>query len=1167
MPEIRRIDSELKYSLPPETPKGQKEAVNAGEKVITVEAGAGTGKTWVLSQRYLRLLIDNPEILPQDILTLTYTEAAAEEMKERIQSLIVKELARFDDEERKREIEDGLSDLWISTIHSFSSRLIRESGLQLDIDPSASVISEKQKQDFWEDIKNAAEFAALRNLADAYGDKRLKDIASELDSSEYFSAAVSKWKSSSLSAFAERVSELHSSSGSDWEKMLKWAEDDTLIDATRPIIEEILYEEWRDVWDIWKDITLPRATNPDGPGGRLNKLLDWRDEHNPDDKETLKKFYDGAVLDKNIRANRFDPFKTLRDEYLKMPLGEWRDKRPLLIQEITPVYENDFSEQEMKMRKVLMKFCALSWGMWSMMKQKIGLLSFSDMISHAKSIIESRSVNREFKHILVDEFQDTDPLQFEMIESISKHSQDTGLFAVGDPKQSIYKFRHAEPSLFVDMISNADRKVNLDTSFRTRESLLNRINNLFASVWPHGIGSSEVMQQLTFKPLRPAENKPERYSGTMPEFRIILSRHDGKKAENAREKLADVLAREIARYVHEGFTIWDKEEKVIRPVKFSDFAILSRSRSCFDVLEDALSRYGIKSVQDKSDDFFGRGEINDIVCMLRAAADMNDSFALTGWLMSPFSYVKEEDAVKSFLELLGTNKEQRPSDILKVKLPDAYSRLQRLSLIGELEGPAGLLYLYDRNRKWLSCYAPNDRLRVLRNFRHAISLASEFQRSGTSGLIACGEWLTRAVRNELSVEEPAWHDKDENAVRLGAVHSAKGLEYPVTVIFEHRTGKNSDRDSLRPSKNLGLVFGDMPDEITKGKEIKSQGITWEKLLSEQGDSEEETRLFYVAATRAQDSLIFCGLVKAKDDSAYKDTWTKLILDNMKDIEPEYTDEFDDSGERISFADEANESKRVLEVVNVKNSLRQISATSFSMFEFCPFAWRRSYKQGLNLEWEYNSQTENENNNDDYDSGGADLGSLAHWVLSQWPKTDDYVHELEVLLNDRRTYERLPVKLRGAWRDVKGKMSLQNWLMNFSRTELFSRLRNENVRREFIFRLKLNDSTALAGAIDAFYGNNLIDYKITRFDSVPPGLYESQLDFYALAMHDLFSCESVNITVVFLREGIISERTCDNFDEIRERVIHAAELCASGPYNANINHCGMCPFKKGCIKCE
>lgn len=1151
----------MKYLLPPETPKGQKEAVNADEKLITVGAGAGTGKTWVLSQRYLRLLIDYPEILPQDILTLTYTEAAAEEMKERIQNLVETELKVFDDEERRREIEDGLSDLWISTIHSFSSRLIHESGLQLDIDPSASVINERQKQDFWEDIKNAAEFASLSELAKTYGDKRLHDIARELDHNEYFSAAVSKWKSSNLSAFAEKTAELHASSGSDWEDMLKWAEDDRLIDTTRPLVEDILYEEWLEVWQIWKDITLPRAKNPDGPGGRLNALLDWQKLHEADDKENLKNFYEGVVLDKTIKANGYDPFKTLKEKYLGLTLGKWRETRPSLIQEITPVYENDFSEQEKKMRRVLMKFCALSWGMWAMMKQRAGRLSFSDMISHAKSIIESKGVNREFKHILVDEFQDTDPLQYEMIKSLSDKSHDTGLFAVGDPKQSIYKFRHADPSLFAKTIRKADREVNLDTSFRTRASLLNRINNLFTSIWPHGIGSSDVMRELTFEPLRPAENKPERDSGTMPDFRIILSRNDGKKADKAREKLADVLAREIARYVHEGFTIWDKEEKVIRPVKFSDFAILSRSRSCFDILEDALSRYGIKSVQDKSDDFFGRGEINDIVCMLRAASDMNDSFALTGWLMSPFSYVKEKDAVKSFLEVLNMNREQKPSDILRVNLPDAYSRLKYLSLVGELEGPAGLLYLYDRNRSWLSCYKPADRLRVLRNFRHAISLAGEFQTSGTSGLIACAEWLTRAVKNELSVEEPAWHDKDENAVRLGAVHSAKGLEYPVTIIFEHRTGKNIDRDALRPSKNLGVVFSDMPDEITNGKEIKSQGISWEKLLSEQGDSEEETRLFYVAATRAQDSLIFCGLVKAKDGSAYKDTWTKLMLDNVKEIEPEYADEFDDSGEKISFADEADESKRVLEVVSVKNALRQISATSFSLFEFCPFAWRRSYKQGLTLEWEIDSQTDYDN--DDYDSGGADLGSLAHWVLSQWP----HKHELDYLLNDREAYSFMPVKLRGAWRNEKGKRSLHDWLMNFSRTELFAKLRNENVRREFIFRLKLNESTALAGAIDAFYDNNLIDYKITRFDSVPKGLYESQLDFYALAMHDLFACESVNMSVVFLREGIITERTCDNFDEIRERVIKAAELCASGPYNANLENCSQCPFKKGCIKYE
>ena len=181
------------------------------------------------------------------------------------------------------------------------------------------------------------------------------------------------------------------------------------------------------------------------------------------------------------------------------------------------------------------------------------------------------------------------------------------------------------------------------------------------------------MKEIKFEPLRAAENSTERDSGTMPDFRIILSRKK-TTTEASRKELADVLAREILRYVHEGLTVWDKEEKIIRPVKFSDFAVLSRSRSCFDVLEDAFMKYGIKTVRDKSDEYFSRGETGDIVCMLRAAADINDSFALAGWVMSPFSGVNEDDAVKRFIQELTNRKEQKPSDILRINFPPRNGR-------------------------------------------------------------------------------------------------------------------------------------------------------------------------------------------------------------------------------------------------------------------------------------------------------------------------------------------------------------------------------------------------------------------------------------------------------------------------------------------------------------
>ncbi|MBQ6418765.1 MAG: UvrD-helicase domain-containing protein, partial [Synergistaceae bacterium] len=217
----------MKFSLPYDTPKGQREAITADDPTITVEAGAGTGKTWVLSQRYLRLLLDDDELLPSDILTLTYTEAAAGEMKARIESLIEASLKDYPDQERKQNILDGLSDSWISTIHAFSTRLIRESGLSLDIDPRASVISAHQEQSFWEDLKNAVEFAGLERLAQNYTGGEILKAAEELDSDGYMSAAVGKWGARTLSQLAYKAADLHSSSGLSWEDMMNWSNDDS----------------------------------------------------------------------------------------------------------------------------------------------------------------------------------------------------------------------------------------------------------------------------------------------------------------------------------------------------------------------------------------------------------------------------------------------------------------------------------------------------------------------------------------------------------------------------------------------------------------------------------------------------------------------------------------------------------------------------------------------------------------------------------------------------------------------------------------------------------------------------------------------------------------------------------------------------------------------------
>ena len=316
----------MKFSLPDDTPNGQREAITADDPTITVEAGAGTGKTWVLSQRYLRLLLDDDELLPSDILTLTYTEAAAGEMKARIESLIEASLKDYPDQERKQNILDGLSDSWISTIHAFSTRLIRESGLSLDIDPRASVISAHQEQSFWEDLKNAVEFAGLERLAQNYTGGEILKAAKELDHDEYMNAAVGKWGARTLAQLAYKTADLHSSSGRSWEDMMKWSNDDSeLIAHAGDSVMSLLRAEWHSVWRRWDAMNLPLANNPNGPGGKLNNLMSWLNSNSPKNDEALKHFYMCIVLDilgiRTPGGRPSEPFRTVKEE-LGMTLTE-----------------------------------------------------------------------------------------------------------------------------------------------------------------------------------------------------------------------------------------------------------------------------------------------------------------------------------------------------------------------------------------------------------------------------------------------------------------------------------------------------------------------------------------------------------------------------------------------------------------------------------------------------------------------------------------------------------------------------------------------------------------------------------------------------------------------------------------------------------------------------
>lgn len=1213
----------LEALLPADAPDGQRRAVGADERLVAVGAGAGTGKTWVLANRYARLLLEDPSLLPRDILTLTFTEAAADEMRQRIEArvreLVVMPSPPFD-AARGRALMDGLGEAWVSTIHSSAKRLIREGGLALDIDPMSTLISDPQEAGFWESVREGIEHAAMADLARPWGDERIVSAAAALDEDPILGAAVGRWGADALAHLAKETTELHASMGRSWEQMICWADiastgDDPLVESARAAVEPIVRAELRRMWDTWAEVfgalrdMISMKGEEDRRKGKqgsatvlLAELMDrWSaamSAGEPDDGELRAFCLD--VMDRGMKPHGYEPFKSVK-AMLGMTLGDWRKAQSGHVVALAAVPPGaPLPEPERALRSTLLRLCATSWGLWDAMKRRRGLLTFSDMILHARAALGAGAVERTFRHVLVDEFQDTDRLQFDMIEALvasDRAGKAGSLFAVGDIKQSIYRFRHAEPELFAQTIGRADANVELDVSFRARASLLERIDGLFSHIWRDGLGTSDAMAKMKFEPLSPAPLGPERDAGTIPPFSVLLATKDDEKIAAVRERLARALARRIAAWVEEGRTVWDKQGRALRPVRYRDFAVLARTRTSHGLLEDVLASEGVPAVQDRSRSWMSRGEVGDVVCLLRVAASADDEAALAGWLLSPFSGVSMEDALRCL--------ERAPSlplaDAIAELLPDASARLERLRRVGSHEGPSALLALLDRDRRWAERYAPRDRLRAVRNVRHALSLARTFQRGDEASLSACADWLDRSMRGGVAMEEPTWRSPGDDAVLLSTIHAAKGLEWPVTVLFDtsdrkERGGKGS---ALRPSAPLGLASSSLLDEGLSDKGATPISSMWHALLSEQGELEEDMRLFYVAATRAQDSLVHCGLAE-QDDGALvpmESTWTELLIGHMK--------ERGDCGEDLMGPDvslvapedashplrTSTRSGAVLPAPRMivlpphdGPTLAELSATSFALFEWCPFAWRRRYRQGLDLRWESPDRGAlAEMGREAPSAGGAELGSLAHWIMARWPSLDgDEEAELDRLLGDRSTLLRLPSYLRDTWRDEEAKAALRGWLSHFASSPTGEEVRRAlrmGARREARFDVPL-EGLRLVGSMDIVWRGpsddgedrilwRVLDYKITTAQDAPPGLYEAQLGFYALALREMAraaeeACDEMEVGLVFLREGgRMERRRAGDEDELKAKIFDAARRGAVGDCPPRHEHCPACPWRGGC----
>ncbi|MCL2010996.1 MAG: UvrD-helicase domain-containing protein, partial [Synergistaceae bacterium] len=1155
---------------------------------------------------------------------LTFTEAAAREMQERIRARAFEAMAALP-KEREAEwqaIKEGFDETWISTIHSFASRLIRESGLSLDLDPYSGVVSAPQEDFFWGTLERALECLELSFLASVYGDRVFSEIARRLENDEIFISALEKWGPAGLRELARGVTELHASVGHGHDTMLAWADDaespnDPQAAEAYGAVLGVLRPRWDEAWELWRAIFAEmsrdildageKAMKKAGqtrvsPAVKLAGVLErWggilaapEQSHEPD---VRRAFY--LDICENLSGDNSNLFKTIAGR-LGQTASKWRDAQAEWASLSACNPDIPLSAAEQRLRAVLLRFSAFAWWAWDEMKRRRSLLSFSDMIRFAAQSVKNGSRPKGFRHVLIDEFQDTDPLQDAMIRAL-REKEGAKLFLVGDPKQAIYRFRHADLTLFADYVLQSRElgsDVNLDVSFRTRSSLMRTLNSLFAHIWRDGLGTGR-MANLKFEPLSVPDqpdqpDQPERELAAVPPFTLLLSVRKGREAGAARERLAAALAGMMAGFVEEGRAVWDKENRCLRPMSWRDIAVLTPTRGEYGVLEAAFEKRGIPASFEKNRSYFSRGEVTDVVNVLRAAAFPDDETALAGWLSSPFSGVSQREAVDCLRARASSA--HSLGEVLSESLPDAAERLSYLRRVGSLKGPSAVLSRLMEDRRYLAYFEPSQRFRVAANVNRAISSARQYERDVSHSLAGCAQWLDSALRAGAPAEEPDWMGEDADAVRVMTVHASKGLEFPVVAVMRMERpsrGRGKPGVSVTASKTLGVAFSDMPDERGAGQAGQNPvSMRWERALSAQSELEESQRLFYVAATRARDSLILCG-VPGEDAKGVKnmgkDSWLSWTADWLAEEEgPDWS-----KSSSLVVVDESTpvekHEKKIEYAVTVPAEplelpaqegglLSSFSATSFALFEWCPFAWRRRHRQGLDLRWEVP---------DDLSSGdligGSELGSVAHWILARWDMEED---TLGSWLDGEDVVRRVPAVLRDTWRDGGNKEALREWLTAFAASgegrSLASAARDGVLKRESAFRAVLRTPEAclsLAGAMDVLWRDggrwHVRDYKITLSDNAPDELYRAQLAFYALVVKILaerrnLRFDEVDVGLIFLREGGRLDSTRrfpgdGDWAAMADRVTTAARGAAGGPWIPKRENCRRCPWRVKCPK--
>ena len=897
------------------TPQQQK-VIDLRNRSLLVSAAAGSGKTAVLVRRIIRKVTDPEHPLDIDrLLVMTFTRAAAAEMKERLMHALEEELmARPDSDHLQRQM-NLIHTAQINTIDGFCSWLLHEYFHLIGLDPGFRTADEGELKLHREAVMDALledwsrdGGEEYRNFAQSFSpgksDDRIGELIQRLYDASMSQPYPGKWLEKCAEGFETTEPERPELMNALWDntgKILQEAEE--TIKTARDLCFSpggpVFYADALDAdLLILRDLkSLADAGNYDGLSESLENLqyTALSRKKMPDAAEELKEQV------KSLRQETKDLLKQLKEDYFFQSTElHVRDRERALgsIRMLVRLTE-DFAR----------RFAAL--------KKERNILDFSDMEHFALDILQSRDgvrteaareLSLKFDEIMIDEYQDSNLVQEYIARAVSGWAAEKeNLFMVGDVKQSIYRFRLARPELFMEKFrtyplqDGPRQRIDLHQNFRSRPQVLDSVNYIFRQIMGEDLGGIAYDDEAALREGASYPVLPEDEGGKAWQTEVLLidaPDPDTETEQTMQELEAAAVAQRIGQMVGKEY-IRDASTGGLRPVRLGDIAILLRTAAGWaEIYMEALASRNIPCVTASRTGYFSALEVVQTLNYLRICDNPMQDIPLTGVLLSPMGGLTAQElallrvakpdglvyeSIQDFLadgadsgtdaaEKAIAGRKQDPAEereahdqkeetvILRKKLIDFTLRLDRMRAMAVYTPIHRLIQtVLDETGYMEYASAMPQGAQRRANLQMLVQRAKEYEKTSFRGLFSFIRYIEHLEKYEIDYGEVNLASDEDNSVKLMTIHKSKGLEFPV--VFVCGMGKNFNFQDLNQSVLIHSDLGIGLDLVDVNRRTRHAGLA-KKLIRARLKEEtlgEELRVLYVAMTRAKEKLILAGI--------------------------------------------------------------------------------------------------------------------------------------------------------------------------------------------------------------------------------------------------------------------------------------------------------------------